>query len=471
MGALERAQELIKQADPQLTLPLCEIKQIEIGSDTLFKICEVVEKFLPFNSTVAVIVDKTLILRQQLDVKRTVRELLATKFSVRRVELNDGNTELHASEEIIAKSVSLSSGVDGIVTIGGGTITDIGKMTSVALGQIPHIAVQTAASVDGFTDNVSVILIKGVKRTVPSRWPEALVADTTLIAGAPTIMNRAGYGEINSMFTAPADWRLAALLGFEKKFHWGPIELLKGVGEGIEEWAPGLRNSEIGSTEKLVNALAVRGIVTGVADTTACLSGIEHLISHMLDMHQSATHGPIGQHGAQVGVGSVIAASVWDLIFIKLSGDRISINHFPDQAFFKSRVFSSFHNLDNSDELGKECWKDYEKKVLFWNENFEVIQNFLQNWNSHSIELKKLIKSPEEIVQGLLSSGSPITFGDLEPEIGDPIARWAVANCHLMRNRFVGIDLLEFLGIWTESEVNWVFNRAAQAIKKVGAPA
>jgi glycerol-1-phosphate dehydrogenase [NAD(P)+] len=62
-----------------------------------------------------------------------------------------------------------------------------------------------------------------------------------------------------------------------------------------------------------------------------------------------------------------------------------------------------------------------------------------------------------------------MAFADLDPVINSEVARWAVANCHLMRNRFVGIDLLEFLGLWSESEINWVIDRASQAVKEMGA--
>ena len=471
MGALERAQDLIQAADPNKTLPQCEIRQIEIGPEALFSVGEVVERFLPQNSKIGLIVDKKIIFRQNSEAKQTVREILAKKFIIEIIELDDGHPELHASEDVIAVSAKKAAGVDGIVSIGGGTITDIGKMTSVALGGIPHIVIQTAASVDGFTDNVSVILINGVKRTVPSRWPEALIADTTLISEAPTLMNRAGYGEINSMFTAPADWRIAALLGFEKKFHWGPIQLLQGVGEGIEVWSPGLRNSDIGSTEKLVNALAIRGIVTGVADTTACLSGIEHLISHMLDMYQGAHHLAIGQHGAQVGVGSVYAASIWDLIFLKFSSAPVELSKFPDKEALRVKVLETFGSLDSSGSLAEECWKDYEKKIDYWTSNFSAIESVLNQWSTHSAELRTLIKTPEEIVHGLISSGSPVSFQDLEPVISGEVGRWAVSNSHLMRNRFVGIDLLEFLGMWNEAEIDWVFSRTAQVIKLLGADA
>lgn len=469
MGALEQAFSLIEKVDPEKKLPECGIKAIEIGPEALASIVAITKQFIPAQSTVAVVADKTIIQRQGLDAKKIIRELVSEFYTVQYVELDDGHSELHASEEVISECTKRCEDADGIISIGGGTITDIGKMTSVALKGIPHIAIQTAASVDGYTDNVSVILINGVKRTVPSRWPEAVIADTTLIAEAPELMNRAGYGEINSMFTAPADWRIAAVLGFEKKFHWGPIQLLHGVGEGIEEWSPGLKNSEIYSTERLVNALAVRGIVTGVADTTACLSGIEHLISHMLDMNQATRNEKLGQHGAQVGVGSVIAAAVWELIFTKFGKESITINHSPNIEALRTKVSEAFEHLDPSGKLGDECWRDFHKKIEFWIENSESIENELKNWNTHYQELRTLIKTPEEIVFGLVSAGSPTTFEELEPAFDGNIARWAVANSHLMRNRFVGIDLLEFLGFWDAEAIDWVFDRTLEAVHKIGA--
>ena len=48
---------------------------------------------------------------------------------------------------------------------------------------------------DGFTDDVSVVLRQGVKRTIPSCWPFAVLADTVTIADAPSRLNEAGYGE------------------------------------------------------------------------------------------------------------------------------------------------------------------------------------------------------------------------------------------------------------------------------------
>ena len=54
-----------------------------------------------------------------------------------------------------------------------------------------------------------------------------------------------------------------------------------------------------------------RGILAGVSLTTGCPSGVEHVISHMLDMHQAEHRRPISLHRAQVGVGSILAATLW----------------------------------------------------------------------------------------------------------------------------------------------------------------
>lgn len=468
MGALEQALDLIERTDPKKTLPSCDIKEIDISAQALSTVADVLGNYLTPNSNVAIIVDSTKILRKQLDIKKIVRDLLSKKFIVTYIELSDGHSELHASEAVIADATKQAQACIGIVSIGGGTITDIAKMTSCALGNIPHIVIQTVASVDGFTDNVSVILKNGVKRTVPSRWPEAILADITLITEAPESMNRAGYGEINSMFTAPADWRLAALLGFEKNFHWGPIELLQGVGAGIENWAPGLRTADPQSTEKLISALAIRGIVTGVAGTTACLSGIEHLVSHMLDMHQTAHSLQVGQHGAQVGVGSIVAACVWEIIFEELPQYKDSTYSAINESALKEKTFAAFCHLDSSNRIAQECWQDYKLKIQWWLQNQAEIDVVLRNWSDICSELRSLIKTPEEIVSGLVSAGSPALFRDLDPVISDDVAHWSIENAHLMRNRFVGIDLLEFLGLWDKDQINRVHKRMQKAIERAG---
>ena len=68
-------------------------------------------------------------------------------------------------------------GAGCVVSVGSGTMTDVAKDASMRAGDIPFVVVQTAVSVNAFSDDMAVLLRDGVKRTVPSRWPDVLIVD------------------------------------------------------------------------------------------------------------------------------------------------------------------------------------------------------------------------------------------------------------------------------------------------------
>ena len=53
----------------------------------------------------------------------------------------------------------------------------------------------------------------------------------------------------------------------------------------------------------------------------------------------------------------------------------------------------------------------------------------------------------------LRSAGLPARFGDLAEPVDDATARWAVANCALLRQRFCVADLAMLLGAWDDADV------------------
>lgn len=451
-------------ANPGERIEPCGLRSIIIGEDVLGEVVPQLRALLPQagRARVLLIVDRTPILRRGVEVKAQLETLLATEFDVTRLVLDDGHPELHASEPIVVQAAEACAGVAGVVTIGGGTITDIGKMASARIGHPPLIAVQTAASVDGYTDDVSVLLRNGVKRTVPSRWPDVVIADTVLIAEAPARMNRAGFGEINSMFVAPADWLLAKHLGFDDGFSRGPVAMLTEIGSDIAAWAPGLVDAQFDSTAALVRALDIRGVATGVAGSTALLSGVEHLVSHMLDMANAAHHRSIGLHGAQVGVASVVAAVVWDELFARLDAVDGATLVVPevDVVAAHRELTAAFAPFDADGGITAECWNDYERKLQRWSAQRDVVLDFARNWAQYRDELRGLVRSPEAIADGLLVAGSPATFDQLDPLISDELAFWAVRNCALMRNRLTAVDVLTFFGWWNDETVRRVMRRA-----------
>jgi glycerol-1-phosphate dehydrogenase [NAD(P)+] len=65
------------------------------------------------------------------------------------------------------------------------------------------------------------------------------------------------------------------------------------------------------------------------------------------------------------------------------------------------------------------------------------------------------VQRSETLRVALHASGGPSTFAALNPSISPTLTRWAVSNCHLMRNRFNLVDLLDMMGLWTEEMIEW----------------
>jgi len=476
--------------DPGGRLVPLGLDRVTVGADVVGTVADAVVEQLartgrPGTGPIVVLVDATPILRAGADLKALVEAQLTARLAgertVRRVVLRGHHPTLHVDDDALNAATEAVAEAAAVVSVGGGTITDIAKVATARhrdgatadAGGIPLVVVQTAASVDGYTDNVSVVLRDGVKRTIPSRWPDVVVADVTTISTAPRELNTAGYGEVLSMFTAPADWYLASVLGMDPTFHRAPRDLLAVFGRGLDTWSPGVAQGDLGAIGRLTQMLAVRGVATGVAGTTACLSGVEHLISHMLDMHNGANGRPIGLHGAQVGVASVIAAAAWEHLFAVLDPATI-INGaapllFPDDEAVAARrpgVLAAFADLDPTGKVGAECWRDYSAKLRRWSAGRDIVLAAFAEWDRHRAAVDELLADSATLATGLVAAGAAARFTDLDPAVDEATARWAVAHCHLMRNRFTVIDLLDLLGRWTPADQDTVTVAAVAAIDR-----
>jgi glycerol-1-phosphate dehydrogenase [NAD(P)+] len=472
LDPVEVARQIVAEADPAGQLPSCRMRSVRIGSYEWSAVTAAVSELLisPASGsrpTVAVLMDRTPIRRHGEEIKPAIEAALSEAFDVRRIVLDDGHPELHASETVIQQATEAVTGATAVVSIGGGTITDIGKVASAAAGGMPLVVVQTAASVDGFTDDVSVLLRNGVKRTTPSRWPDIVLADVDTVDQAPLAMNVAGFGELNSMFTAPADWLLAALIGVDTSYHLAPLRVLDEVGSDVADWSADLGRSPE-ATARLTRALAIRGIATGISGGTACLSGVEHLVSHMLDLSNGAAHRPIGLHGAQVGAASIVAAAAWQLVFDRLqTADRTSLS---DQlatsalAADENSVRRAFDEVDPSGGVAGECWSDYAKKAGALEKHRAALRGLIDDWPSVSSRLRPLVRTPDELAHGLVAAGAIARLTDLDWVTGNEHAVWAVTNCAFMRNRLTVIDLLVALGWWTSTDIAEVLAMAELAV-------
>lgn len=410
------------------------------------------------------IADDVVIMRGGVALKDLVFDRLSERFDVERVTLNDGHPALHADEAILDRASAACAGADCIVSVGGGTITDVAKIAALRVNAAAHIVVQTAASVDGFTDNFSVVLQNGVKRTLLTRWPDAVLTDCLTIAEAPHALNAAGFGELLSLFSAPGDWLLAARAGMDDSFTPVLVDMLSLCGQDVETWSIGVGNGDIEGVRRLASALAMRGIVTGVGGTTASLSGMEHLISHMLDIHAAESGAPTGLHGAQVGVASVIASAAWEVFCERMEETPLDPQRlFGDVDCWEERVMAAFGTLDPSGRIGAECWRHYRQKIIRWNGCRDQVEAFFRDWPAVRAERDAIVLGSHAIATCLHRARAAKRASELDPTVSPDLMRWAVAHCQFMRERFTIVDLLTFAGWWDEDGVNGVLERAEQA--------
>jgi glycerol-1-phosphate dehydrogenase [NAD(P)+] len=418
------------------------------------------------------------------DLRTVVEEVLGASFIVRWVIVGPAGAPaggpgpgpadglVHADEPTVAAAAAAAAGADCVVTAGSGTITDIGK--AAAPGGTPLIAVQTATSVNGYADPFSVLLRRGVKRTVPSRWPDALVIDPAVLLDAPPDLNRAGVGDLMATFTANADWYLAsAVLGKppagqpgDPPYHPAVAGLVRARGPRLLALAAGLGPDAApgaGSPApagpgpapltELAGLLTLSGIAMGVAGSTAPSSGMEHAISHLLEMAATARGEPAGFHGTQVGVASIVAARTWARVLRHIAdGGLDRAARLPDPDAVRDRIGRAFAAVDPGGAMAAECFPDYARKLRRLSSG-DPLAALRASWAAHRDVLDSLLTESAALAGGLRAAGLPTRFCDLPEPVDDETARWAVANCALQRQRFGVADLAMLLGAWEDTDV------------------
>ena len=368
--------------------------------------------------------------------------------------LGDDTAEVHADAPTLAAAVGAVRGAALLVTVGSGTIVDIGKYASAQLGGLPHVVVQTAASVNGFADDQSVLVVDGVKRTTPTRWPDRLVIDTDVVGAAPPVMNQAGLGDLLASYTAPADWLLAKFVGQDDTFSPAVVALARDHVDAAVDAADGVAAGDPEAIELLAAALTLSGISMGVAGRTAPGSGMEHTASHLLEMTEGAN---ATLHGAKVGVLSAFAACLWEVVREAAAEGGLAALRFPDESEMEARVTSAFAVADPTGAMAAECWSDYRRKLARWHEARPRLETLADRWPWFEADVSRLLASPERLVSALQRAQAPVRLAEIgiDPDRG----RWALANCHLMRDRFTIADLAFFMGRWEPADVRSLIAR------------
>lgn len=397
-------------------------------------------------------------------VKEQIFTQLKKDFDVEWLMISEPDSIVHCTPENAAKIQEHFPGTDCVVGVGSGTICDLCKYATFYADKenpLPLIIVQTALSVNAFSDNSSVMLINGVKRTVHSRYPAILIIDLDIVTAAPAEMNVSGYGDLIATWTAPVDWYLSYALGMGGNFHTAPSDMIRTQCERLLENSTRLAAGDPQVIGELANVLTLSGLSMGLADESSPASGSEHVMSHLIDMASGVRKTGICYHGTQVAVSGIISEILWDYLLHEFDPKAVDPDTcYPSAEEMEPKVKAAFDWLDDTHSAANECWADYQKKLAKWHANKEKFRDFLDHFEEFKAQVSPWVKDPAYISTCMHNAEAPCRYSRLNYPVDAKTATWAIRNCHLMRNRFSIIDLLYFTGIWNDDFVQKVLSRA-----------
>ena len=447
-----------QNTDHQHPLRPIEIAEIRIGADVLPQLPTVLQRAgVADGATILLVMDTVPMRRGEQDLKPFVQALLhEAGYIVETLWLESDRYGLvHADFAQVQRARGALRPDIAFVALGSGTVTDIAKHAAYLYDQehqeerpMVYICCQTANSVTAFAANMAVLLKDGVKRTIPSRYPTAIISDLRVLASAPKAMTSAGLGDCCARFVAYGDWYLASALGLVDFYSEVPLALLANLEEVLTESAASIGERTYEGEAVVARALLLAGIAQSLVNMSTPISGTEHVISHVLDMIADHYRRGVALHGAQVGVATLTASRLYQHFLDTFDPRTLDPDScYPTDEVMQAHIQQLFARIDPGGAMARECWSDYSTKLALWRQNRPCFVQFCARWhNEHHSKLASLVSSPSAVHTILAQAGAPLTPQELAPPISQDEYDFAVHNGHFIRQRFVLGDLLYFLG-------------------------
>lgn len=347
-------------------------------------------------------------------------------------------------DEVIQAVDAIGDAVAAIA-VGSGTINDLVKYASFQR-QIPYGVCATAASMNGYTSAIAAILEDGIKRTLGCLPPVVVVADLDIVAAAPAALTLAGLGDLLSKPVSSGDWRLGHLL-LGEAFTEVPLVLVEAAFRKVQAAARGIGEGSPAAVGALLEALLLSGISMASAGTSSPASGGEHLISHYWDMVAPFRGRHVGLHGAQVGVTTLISATLYQHLMARR----------PTEADIERRL-AALPAAEDYIEALSACPEPLRPGI-----RAEVLKKFptrevlgarlralAQGWDHIWGEVGKNLQTPETLRSVLEAAGAPVSASALG------IPEWELREAFLrardIRARYTILDLAWEMGALEELE-------------------
>ena len=368
----------------------------------------------------------------------------------------------------VLKTILKSKGqYEYIIGLGSGVLIDLLKHACYeSKTKAKLISIPTALSVSAYTSKISIISKDGLKESLDSRLPDAILWIAPLLQAAPLEFTQAGFGDIVCIPYAQSDWLLSSIIGFQN-FSPKYIEIFSRYKESLSAYAPEYSKSP--PSFDAINFLSFMVSLGGVFMTSAGgswpVSGYEHAISHALDFVKDLTLRRKVLHGQQVALGTYSSACLFDWFLSPMPKreyrplfERKALRKFLQSLlrsfplFDKKSINSPQKDKENSfthlqDTLFKKIpslESRYMEKQALW-QSFRA-SNKDEDLNKVKRTIKDFIFNRYELQRILNDASLPLIAEETKPQTLCYEYRWALRFAPFIRTRFCLGDLVFWMG-------------------------
>jgi glycerol-1-phosphate dehydrogenase [NAD(P)+] len=306
---------------------------------------------------------------------------------------------------------------DAVIAVGGGVLNDTGKIIAAAK-KVPDIIVATAPSMDGFASASSSMERSGLKISLNSKCPEAVIADPDILIHAPKRMILSGIGDILAKYISLVEWKIAHILVGDYY-----CETVAGIVEDslavCVRDAKAAVNGDKKAILSVMEALVISGIAMNYAGISRPASGMEHYISHIVDMRALEWGTPADFHGIQCAVATLTTVRAYEKLFASLPNREkalAAIAAYDNErwnAYLREKLGHGAESMIASEV--KERKYDQAKHTV-------RLEKIISEWNTLADIVKTLPKS-EDLEAFMKDIGHPT-----EPcELGLTDGQWSEA--------------------------------------------
>lgn len=297
---------------------------------------------------------------------------------------------------------------DLIIGIGSGVINDIGKILS-CLSRLPYIIVATAPSMDGYASATSSMTRDGLKISLPSRGADVILGDTDILRQAPLQLLRSGLGDMIAKYVSICEWRIAGLVCGE---YYCPqiAALVRDALALCVSQADKLLQRDEKAVQAVFEGLVIAGVAMNYAGLSRPASGVEHYISHVIDMRAAEFGTKAELHGIQCAVGTQIALRLYEKLKL-FTPDREKALAYV-RGFDLSAWHAQLRTLlgKASDSMITLEAKERKYDPTLHEKRLEII---LKNWDGILKIMDEELPASRELEALLQTIGAPKTLSEI----------------------------------------------------------